>query len=420
MLTASDAEENLLAAIRAGASGYLLKTEPPEQIAAFLRGVARGDAALSGGVARRLLDRVRDGGRLERRPRGDRARALRPRGRGAAPPRRAPRHGRDRPAALHLGAHRALAREEPAARSSASRRAARRSSGSSRRAPPSRRSRTRRARLDEVGQRLEVVAALEHGGVRGASAAQRRASSRKPSAVTAISASGSSACASKPAETSTSSGLERPHRRLDDARRTPSRTPRRPSPAGSGTLTTPSAFAPGPPVPGPERPLVQRDEENASVVAEERLGAVPVVDVEVDDRDPLEPELGLRVPGRDRDVAEDAEAHRRRPRARGGRAAGRARSLRPRPPGSRTRRRAARPPTSSRPRTCPGRATPRRSMRLDRRRRSAGVVHALDLLSRRRLGRARSPGSARAARAAAPGAPGARASSGCRCAMPGG
>jgi DNA-binding NarL/FixJ family response regulator len=63
-LTASDAEENLLAAIRAGASGYLLKTEPPERIAAFLHGVARGDAALSGGVARRLLDRVRDGGRL--------------------------------------------------------------------------------------------------------------------------------------------------------------------------------------------------------------------------------------------------------------------------------------------------------------------------------------------------------------------
>ena len=64
VLTASDAEDNLLAAIRAGASGYLLKTEPPEQIAAFLRGVARGDAALSGGVARRLLDRVRRGGRL--------------------------------------------------------------------------------------------------------------------------------------------------------------------------------------------------------------------------------------------------------------------------------------------------------------------------------------------------------------------
>jgi len=65
VLTASDGEENLLAAIRAGASGYLLKTEPPEQIATFLRGVARGDAALSGGVARRLLDRVRKGGRLD-------------------------------------------------------------------------------------------------------------------------------------------------------------------------------------------------------------------------------------------------------------------------------------------------------------------------------------------------------------------
>jgi DNA-binding NarL/FixJ family response regulator len=64
VLTASDTEENLLAAIRAGASGYLLKTEPPEQIAAFLRGVVRGEAALSGGVARRLLDRVRAYGRF--------------------------------------------------------------------------------------------------------------------------------------------------------------------------------------------------------------------------------------------------------------------------------------------------------------------------------------------------------------------
>src|SRR3989304_2195329 len=64
VLTASDAEENLLAAIRAGASGYLLKTEPPEQIATFLRGVARGEAALSGGGARRLLGRGRTGGRL--------------------------------------------------------------------------------------------------------------------------------------------------------------------------------------------------------------------------------------------------------------------------------------------------------------------------------------------------------------------
>ena len=61
VLTASGTEENLLAAIRGGAAGYLLKTEPPERIAAFLDGVANGEAALSGAVARRLLDQVRDG-----------------------------------------------------------------------------------------------------------------------------------------------------------------------------------------------------------------------------------------------------------------------------------------------------------------------------------------------------------------------
>ena len=63
VLTASGTEENLLAAIRGGAAGYLLKTEPPERIVEFLRGVADGEAALSGAVARRLLEQVRDGRR---------------------------------------------------------------------------------------------------------------------------------------------------------------------------------------------------------------------------------------------------------------------------------------------------------------------------------------------------------------------
>ncbi len=63
VLTASGTDENLLEAIRAGAAGYLLKSEPPERIALFLRGVAHGEAALSGSIARRLLERVRDGGR---------------------------------------------------------------------------------------------------------------------------------------------------------------------------------------------------------------------------------------------------------------------------------------------------------------------------------------------------------------------
>ena len=63
VLTASGTEENLLAAIRGGAAGYLLKSEPPGRIADFLRGVAQGEAALSGEIARRLLDEVRNGGR---------------------------------------------------------------------------------------------------------------------------------------------------------------------------------------------------------------------------------------------------------------------------------------------------------------------------------------------------------------------
>jgi DNA-binding NarL/FixJ family response regulator len=62
VLTASGTEENLLSAIRAGAAGYLMKSEAPERIAEFLRGVANGEAALSGIVARRLLDQVRSGG----------------------------------------------------------------------------------------------------------------------------------------------------------------------------------------------------------------------------------------------------------------------------------------------------------------------------------------------------------------------
>jgi DNA-binding NarL/FixJ family response regulator len=63
VLTASGTEENLLRAIRAGAAGYLLKSEPPARIVEFLRGAANGEAALSGAVARRLLEQVREGTR---------------------------------------------------------------------------------------------------------------------------------------------------------------------------------------------------------------------------------------------------------------------------------------------------------------------------------------------------------------------
>ena len=77
VLTASEDEGNLLGAIRAALPGYLLKSEPPERIVAFLRGVAQGEAALSGAVARRLLDEVREGGGSDRRAGLRRARRCR-------------------------------------------------------------------------------------------------------------------------------------------------------------------------------------------------------------------------------------------------------------------------------------------------------------------------------------------------------
>src|SRR5579885_3206172 len=61
VLTASEDDANLLGAIRGGAAGYLLKSEPPERIVDFLRGVSAGEVALSGPVARRLLEQVREG-----------------------------------------------------------------------------------------------------------------------------------------------------------------------------------------------------------------------------------------------------------------------------------------------------------------------------------------------------------------------
>lgn len=65
ILTASGTEQNLLRAIRGGAAGYLLKSEPPERIVEFLRAVARGEGALSGAIARRLLEAVRETGGRE-------------------------------------------------------------------------------------------------------------------------------------------------------------------------------------------------------------------------------------------------------------------------------------------------------------------------------------------------------------------
>jgi DNA-binding NarL/FixJ family response regulator len=55
MLTSSDDEANLFEAVRAGATGYLLKDVPPEEVAAGIRGVHQGQSLLSPMMASKLL-----------------------------------------------------------------------------------------------------------------------------------------------------------------------------------------------------------------------------------------------------------------------------------------------------------------------------------------------------------------------------
>jgi DNA-binding NarL/FixJ family response regulator len=56
MLTTFDLNEYVYEALRAGASGFLLKDVPPEQLAAGIRVVADGDALLAPSITRRLIE----------------------------------------------------------------------------------------------------------------------------------------------------------------------------------------------------------------------------------------------------------------------------------------------------------------------------------------------------------------------------
>ncbi len=56
VLTASEDEDHLFEAIKAGAKGYLLKDLQSEQFLSLLRGVEDGDPALTPALARKLLD----------------------------------------------------------------------------------------------------------------------------------------------------------------------------------------------------------------------------------------------------------------------------------------------------------------------------------------------------------------------------
>jgi DNA-binding NarL/FixJ family response regulator len=71
VLTTFDADDHVLRALRAGASGFLLKDTPPPEIVRAVRLVAAGEAMLSPAVTRRLLQHVADGGVDSRRARAD-------------------------------------------------------------------------------------------------------------------------------------------------------------------------------------------------------------------------------------------------------------------------------------------------------------------------------------------------------------
>ncbi|VXC02285.1 Uncharacterized transcriptional regulatory protein YxjL [Citricoccus sp. K5] len=58
VLTTFDLDEYALEAIEAGASGFLLKDAPPEELLAAIRTVHRGDAVIAPSTTRRLLDHM--------------------------------------------------------------------------------------------------------------------------------------------------------------------------------------------------------------------------------------------------------------------------------------------------------------------------------------------------------------------------
>ncbi|HLT67923.1 MAG TPA: response regulator transcription factor, partial [Microbacterium sp.] len=59
VLTNYDTDGDILSAIEAGASGYLLKDCPPEELIAAIRAAAAGETALAPAIAGRLLARMR-------------------------------------------------------------------------------------------------------------------------------------------------------------------------------------------------------------------------------------------------------------------------------------------------------------------------------------------------------------------------
>jgi DNA-binding NarL/FixJ family response regulator len=59
VLTNYDSDSDILGAVEAGASGYLLKDAPPHELTAAVRAAAAGESALAPVIATRLLNRLR-------------------------------------------------------------------------------------------------------------------------------------------------------------------------------------------------------------------------------------------------------------------------------------------------------------------------------------------------------------------------
>ncbi|GAA3235306.1 response regulator transcription factor [Actinocorallia longicatena] len=68
ILTTFDLDEYVFEGLRAGASGFLLKDCPPEELIAAIRIVARGDALLAPAVTRRIISRFTARPARTRRP----------------------------------------------------------------------------------------------------------------------------------------------------------------------------------------------------------------------------------------------------------------------------------------------------------------------------------------------------------------
>lgn len=66
MLTTFDADQYIYEALRAGASGFLLKDSRPDELVAAVRVVAAGEALLAPGITARLIERFVEAGPRDR------------------------------------------------------------------------------------------------------------------------------------------------------------------------------------------------------------------------------------------------------------------------------------------------------------------------------------------------------------------